>query len=89
MADSTTLEQVTGSVTADDTITGLTLSQVEEAITAIMEGGQSYKIGTRSLTRANLTELVSLRNQLKTESNDASAEASGIPGCSIALFSGR
>ena len=71
-----------------DSITGLTLDQVEEAITAIMEGGQSYKIGTRSLTRANLTELVSLRNQLKTESGSADAD-SGLPGASIALFSGR
>lgn len=71
-----------------DSITGLTLSQVEEAINAILEGGQSYKIGTRALTRADLKELVSLRNQLVTEQGSADADA-GIPGASIALFSGR
>ena len=71
-----------------DSITGLTLSQVEEAINAILEGGQSYKIGTRALTRADLKELVSLRNQLATEQGSADTDA-GIPGASIALFSGR
>lgn len=71
-----------------DSITGLTLSQVEEAINAILEGGQSYKIGTRALTRADLKELVSLRNQLVTEQGSADKDA-GIPGASIALFSGR
>lgn len=30
---------------------------VLEAITAIMKTGQSYQIGTRKLTRANLSEL--------------------------------
>lgn len=72
-----------------DSITGLTLSQVEEAINAILEGGQSYKIGTRSLTRADLKELVSLRNQLVTEQGSAADTDAGIPGASIALFSGR
>ena len=71
-----------------DSITGLTLSQVEDAINAILEGGQSYKIGTRALTRADLKELVSLRNQLVTEQGSADKDA-GIPGASIALFSGR
>lgn len=72
-----------------DSIKSLTLSQVDEAISAIMDGGQSYKIGSRSLTRANLTELVSLRNQLKTESASSADAESGIPGVNVALFSGR
>ena len=37
------------------------LAQVDKALTAVMVGGQSYKIGSRSLTRANLTELRKLR----------------------------
>lgn len=72
-----------------DTIKSLTLSQVDEAISAIMDGGQSYKIGSRSLTRANLTELVALRNQLKTETASSADADSGIPGINVALFSGR
>ena len=35
----------------------LLLSEVNKAIATVMVGGQSYKIGSRSLTRANLTEL--------------------------------
>ena len=31
---------------------------------SVLEGGQSYKIGTRMLTRANLTELVRLQKSL-------------------------
>lgn len=72
-----------------DTIKSLTLSQVDEAISAIMDGGQSYKIGSRSLTRANLTELVALRNQLKTETASSADADSSIPGVNVALFSGR
>ena len=45
----------------------LTTKQVEEAIRAILYGGQSYQIGSRSLTRANLSELYDLRDKLKAE----------------------
>ena len=37
---------------------------VNTAIQSVLEGGQSYKIGTRMLTRANLTELVRLQKSL-------------------------
>jgi len=40
------------------------LAQVEEAIKAILQGGQSYKIGTRQLTRADLKQLEEMRRQL-------------------------
>ena len=40
------------------------LSEVNKAIATVMVGGQSYKIGSRSLTRANLTELRNLRADL-------------------------
>ena len=46
---------------ADETINygdpAALLTEVNKAIAAVMVGGQSYKIGSRSLTRANLTEL--------------------------------
>lgn len=40
------------------------LAIVNTAIQSVLEGGQSYKIGTRMLTRANLTELVKLHKSL-------------------------
>ena len=43
------------------------LAQVDKALTAVMVGGQSYKIGSRSLTRANLTELRRLRADLAAQ----------------------
>ena len=41
--------------------------EVDKAIHAILVGGQSYKIGSRSLTRANITELRKLRSDLAAE----------------------
>ena len=38
----------------------LLLSETEKAIRKILNGGQSYKIGTRSVTRADLSTLLSL-----------------------------
>lgn len=48
------------------------LEEVNKAIYAIMVGGQSYKIGSRELTRANLKELKELRTLLKSEVTDSS-----------------
>ncbi|MGN8636604.1 peptidylprolyl isomerase [Eubacterium pyruvativorans] len=68
----------------------LTLEAVEAAITAIMTGGQSYKIGTRSLTRANLSELKALRNQLLEEQNAADSDSAGaFNAVAVGIFSGR
>jgi hypothetical protein len=47
------------------------LEEVNKAIYAIMVGGQSYKIGSRELTRANLAELKELRIMLKSEVAEA------------------
>jgi len=41
------------------------LAEVNQAIQAVMLGGQSYKIGSRSLTRADLSTLRSMRNELE------------------------
>ncbi|MBQ8144543.1 MAG: peptidylprolyl isomerase, partial [Butyricicoccus sp.] len=61
------------------------LAEVNNAITAIMVGGQSYKIGSRSLTRANLSELRALRDQLMAE-NARGADEGLIGGCFVAEF---
>ncbi len=46
---------------------GQQLRVLNEAIYSIMVGGQSYRIGTRSLTRADLATLISERNRLEAQ----------------------
>jgi len=43
------------------------LESVETAITTIMTSGQSYSIGERRYTRADLAELRKMRNELKSQ----------------------
>lgn len=43
------------------------LATVNEAIHKIMVGGQSYKIGTKQLTRADLNTLLKMQAQLRAE----------------------
>lgn len=65
------------------------LKKVNEAIVAITTTGQSYTIGNRSLTRANLTELRNMKKDLEAQ---IAAEANDSPlfgGCCVAYFEGR
>lgn len=50
------------------------LKEVDNAIISVLSGGQSYKIGSRTLTRADLNMLYKMRNDLQTqiESNKSS-----------------
>lgn len=63
------------------------LTQVNAAINTILIGGQSYKIGSRQLNRADLKELYAIRNDLQAQ------VAAGTPGllddCFVAVFDGR
>ena len=43
------------------------LEQVNKAIAAVLVGGQSYKIGSRSLTRADLSMLKDMRDDLEAQ----------------------
>lgn len=43
------------------------LEKVDTAIEKILDGAQSYQIGTRSLTRANLNDLLALQRRLEDE----------------------
>lgn len=64
------------------------LEQVEAAISAILAGGQSYKIGSRSLTRADLAELKTMREDLKAQI--CAAKSSPLmEGTVVAFFDGR
>lgn len=64
------------------------LDSVNQAIIAIAVGGQSYKIGSRSLTRADLKQLYDMKNDLTAQL--ASERAGGLlDDCYVAVFSGR
>lgn len=43
------------------------LEQLNNAIYKILAGGQSYKIGSRSLTRADLSVLIAERNKIEAQ----------------------
>ena len=64
------------------------LGQVNAAIKTILVGGQSYKIGSRSLTRADLAMLKSLRDDLEAQ---ITADDSGplLGRTYVAFFDGR
>lgn len=64
------------------------LDQVNTAITTVLCGGQSYRIGSRSLTRADLAMLKSMRDDLEAQ---LAAEGSGtlLGRTYVAYFDGR
>lgn len=64
------------------------LEQVNQAIASVLAGGQSYKIGNRSLTRASLSELKALRDDLQSqlEVNQATGL---LDRTMVAVFEGR
>lgn len=43
------------------------LEQVNKAISTVLMGGQSYTIGSRSLTRADLARLKEMRDELEAQ----------------------
>lgn len=63
------------------------LAEVEKAIRKILNGGQSYKIGTRSVTRADLSTLLSMRESLKAETE--TTEDGFLGRVSVAYFDRR
>ncbi len=65
------------------------LIEVNNAINAVLVGGQSYKIGSRTLTRANLTELKNMRAELETELALENNNSNLIEGTYVAYFDGR
>ena len=64
------------------------LSQVNQAIMNIMVGGQSYQIGSRKLTRADLSTLRDMKKELEAQ---VSAEGSSelLDNTYVAVFEGR
>ena len=64
------------------------LVEVNTAIQAVLLGGQSYKIGSRSLTRADLALLRQMRDDL--EAQIAAEDTSPLlSNTYVAFFEGR
>ena len=64
------------------------LKEVNNAIYAVLAGGQSYSIGSRSLTRADLSLLKSMREELEAEiTRDDSSHL--LDNTFVAMFTGR
>lgn len=64
------------------------LEQVNKAIAAVLVGGQSYKIGSRSLTRADLSMLKSMRDDLEAQV-EAGTPSHLLDRTFVAYFDGR
>ena len=64
------------------------LEQINAAITALLSGGQSYKIGSRSLTRADLSTLQAMRAELEAQITAGQASPL-LDRTYVAFFDGR
>lgn len=64
------------------------LSQVNQAIMNIMVGGQSYQIGSRKLTRADLSTLRAMKKELEAQVN-AEGSSALLDNTYVAVFEGR
>lgn len=73
---------------AEETTAAEMLESVNKAICAVLTGGQSYKIGSRQLTRADLKMLYDMKNDL-TAQIAAQGSSSLLDDTVVAVFSGR
>lgn len=64
-------------------------AEVTQAIRTILVGGQSYEIGSRKLTRADLSQLRALRNELEEEMAAADSGGGLLDNTVVAIFDGR
>ena len=64
------------------------LKQVNTAIRTVLIGGQSYQIGSRKLTRADLSLLRQMQKELQAEVN-AQEESGLLDDTYVAFFDGR
>jgi len=64
------------------------LAQVQEAIVKVLYGGQSYQIGSRKLTRADLSLLREMEKELKAEVA-AENDSPFLDDTYVAFFDGR
>lgn len=67
---------------------GELLKQVNAAIYTVLIGGQSYQIGSRKLTRADLSLLRQMQKELQAEVN-AETSSNLLDDTYVAFFEGR
>lgn len=84
MSDTTT---TTATEASTDVTPASMLAEVNAAISRILVGGQSYKIGSRQLTRADLSKLYAMRNDLQAQV--AAGESGFLDDCYVAVFDRR
>ncbi len=63
------------------------LVEVNTAISNILVGGQSYRIGTRSLTRADLNTLLNMQRDLQAQIVNQDVHL--MDNTYLAIFEGR
>lgn len=63
------------------------LVEVNKAISNILVGGQAYRIGSRSLTRADLSTLLSMQKDLQAQI--ANGDSGLMDNTYLAIFEGR
>lgn len=64
------------------------LEEVNSAIYKVLVGGQSYKIGSRQLTRADLSMLREMKKELEAEVNQNKG-SSLLDDTYVVFFDGR
>lgn len=72
---------------ADDRTVNEQLTEVNKAISNILAGGQGYKIGSRSLTRADLNTLLNMQRNLQAQL--ANPDAGLMDNTYLGIFGGR
>lgn len=65
------------------------LAVVNDAIFKVLVAGQSYQIGTRKLTRADLALLQDMQVKLQAQIADRSNNNSLFPDTVVGVFDGR
>lgn len=63
------------------------LKEVEDAISAVLVAGQSYKIGSRSVTKAELNTLLGMQKDLQMQ--QANPEGGLMDNTYVGVFDGR
>lgn len=64
------------------------LEEVNNAIYTVLVGGQSYKLGTRQMTRADLNLLYKIKNDLTAQIQSENGNHL-LDDTYVAIFSGR
>lgn len=62
------------------------LVQINNAISAILLGGQSYTIGSRKLTRADLSQLYKMRQDLESQAIADENQSGLFDDCYVAVW---